>query len=42
MEQSGFGPGNELAFEAMSSGWPRGLERLERSLRDGVILEMDK
>lgn len=30
MEQSGFGPGNEMAFEAMSSGWPRGLERLEQ------------
>ena len=30
MEQSGFAPGNEMAFEAMSSGWPRGLERLEQ------------
>jgi uncharacterized protein YndB with AHSA1/START domain len=30
MEHSGFGPGNETAFEAMSSGWPRGLERLEQ------------
>ena len=30
MEHSGFGPRNEMAFEAMSSGWPRGLERLEQ------------
>jgi uncharacterized protein YndB with AHSA1/START domain len=30
MEQSGFGPGNATSFEAMSSGWPRGLERLEQ------------
>jgi len=30
MEHSGFGPRNETAFEAMSSGWPRGLERLEQ------------
>jgi uncharacterized protein YndB with AHSA1/START domain len=28
MEHSGFGPRNEMAFDAMSSGWPRGLERL--------------
>jgi uncharacterized protein YndB with AHSA1/START domain len=27
---SGFGPRNEMAFEAMSMGWPRGLERLEQ------------
>jgi uncharacterized protein YndB with AHSA1/START domain len=32
MEQSGFGPGNAMAFEAMSSGWLRGLERLEQVL----------
>jgi len=31
MEHSGFGPRNEMAFEAMSSGWPRGLERLEQA-----------
>jgi uncharacterized protein YndB with AHSA1/START domain len=30
MEHSGFEPRNEMAFEAMSSGWPRGLERLEQ------------
>jgi uncharacterized protein YndB with AHSA1/START domain len=30
MEHSGFGQRNEMAFEAMSSGWPRGLERLEQ------------
>ena len=30
MEHSGFGPRNEIAFEAMSSGWPGGLERLEQ------------
>jgi uncharacterized protein YndB with AHSA1/START domain len=30
MEHSGFGPRNEFAFEAMSAGWPRGLERLEQ------------
>jgi uncharacterized protein YndB with AHSA1/START domain len=30
MEHSGFKPRNEMAFEAMSSGWPRGLERLEQ------------
>jgi uncharacterized protein YndB with AHSA1/START domain len=30
MEHSGFGPRNESAFEAMSSGWPHGLERLEQ------------
>jgi uncharacterized protein YndB with AHSA1/START domain len=30
MEHSGFGPRNEMAFDAMSSGWPRGLERLEQ------------
>jgi uncharacterized protein YndB with AHSA1/START domain len=30
MEHSGFGPRNESAFEAMSGGWPRGLERLEQ------------
>jgi uncharacterized protein YndB with AHSA1/START domain len=30
MEHSGFGPRNEMAFETMSSGWPRGLERLEQ------------
>jgi uncharacterized protein YndB with AHSA1/START domain len=30
MEHSGFGPHNEMAFEAMSSGWLRGLERLEQ------------
>jgi hypothetical protein len=30
MEHSGFGPRNESALEAMSSGWPRGLERLEQ------------
>ena len=30
MEHSGFGPRNEMAFEAMSSGWPWGLERLEQ------------
>jgi uncharacterized protein YndB with AHSA1/START domain len=30
MEQSGFGPRNEFAYEAMSAGWPRGLERLEQ------------
>src|ERR1700722_2172861 len=30
MEHSGFAPGNEMAFEAMSSGWPRGLERLQQ------------
>ncbi|HEY1864457.1 MAG TPA: SRPBCC domain-containing protein [Roseiarcus sp.] len=30
MEHSGFGPRNEMAFEVMSSGWPRGLERLEQ------------
>lgn len=29
MEQSGFGPRNKMAFAAMSSGWPGGLERLE-------------
>jgi uncharacterized protein YndB with AHSA1/START domain len=31
MEHSGFGPGNEMAFEAMSNGWPGGLERLEQA-----------
>jgi uncharacterized protein YndB with AHSA1/START domain len=30
MEHSGFGPPNESAYEAMSVGWPRGLERLEQ------------
>jgi uncharacterized protein YndB with AHSA1/START domain len=30
MEDSGFGPRNESAYEVMSSGWPRGLERLEQ------------
>jgi uncharacterized protein YndB with AHSA1/START domain len=30
MAHSGFGLRNEMAFEAMSSGWPRGLERLEQ------------
>jgi uncharacterized protein YndB with AHSA1/START domain len=30
MEHSGFGPRNEMAFDAMSSGWPRALERLEQ------------
>ena len=30
MEHSGFGPRNETAFEVMSGGWPRGLERLEQ------------
>jgi uncharacterized protein YndB with AHSA1/START domain len=30
LEHSGFGPRNEFAFEAMSGGWPRGLERLEQ------------
>ena len=30
MEHSGFGPRNEMGFQAMSSGWPRGLERLEQ------------
>jgi hypothetical protein len=30
MEHSGFKPRNEMAFAAMSSGWPRGLERLEQ------------
>jgi uncharacterized protein YndB with AHSA1/START domain len=30
MEHSGFGARNEMAFKAMPSGWPRGLERLEQ------------
>ena len=30
LQHSGFGPPNEFAYEAMSGGWPRGLERLEQ------------
>jgi uncharacterized protein YndB with AHSA1/START domain len=30
IEHSGFGPANGIAYEAMSSGWGRGLERLEQ------------
>ena len=31
MEHSGFGPRNEMAFDAMSSGWPRGLSAWSKS-----------
>jgi uncharacterized protein YndB with AHSA1/START domain len=32
MEHSGFGPQNASAYDAMSNGWPRVLERLEQQL----------
>lgn len=35
MEQSGFGPADDLAFTRMGGGWPRVLERLE-SVAGGV------
>src|SRR5579883_1139073 len=31
MEHSGFGPQNAPAYDAMSGGWPRVLERLEQA-----------
>jgi uncharacterized protein YndB with AHSA1/START domain len=35
IEHSGFEPRNEMAFEAMSSDWRRGLERLEQVFAAG-------